>query len=44
MLQLLLIGGDIGHFLERKAEDNSRPALLRFKAAAERLECYLKHL
>jgi flagellar protein FlaJ len=33
----VIIGGDIGHFLERKAEDIFKVRALRVKAAAERL-------
>lgn len=33
----VIIGGDIGHFLERKAEDIFKQRALRVKAAAERL-------
>ena len=33
----VIIGGDIGHFLERKAEDIFKARALRVKAAAERL-------
>ena len=33
----VIIGGDIGHFLERKAEDIFKTRALRVKAAAERL-------
>ncbi|HVP92261.1 MAG TPA: type II secretion system F family protein, partial [Acidobacteriota bacterium] len=33
----VIIGGDIGHFLERKAEDIFKMRALRVKAAAERL-------
>ena len=33
----VIIGGDIGHYLERKAEDIFRTRALRVKAAAERL-------
>jgi archaellum biogenesis protein FlaJ (TadC family) len=33
----VIIGGDIGHFLERKAEEIFKTRALRVKAAAERL-------
>ena len=38
----VIIGGDIGHFLERKAEDIFRTRALRVKAAAERLGMLLE--
>ncbi len=38
----VIIGGDIGHFLERKAEDIFRARALRVKAAAERLGMLLE--
>jgi flagellar protein FlaJ len=38
----VIIGGDIGHFLERKAEDIFRMRALRVKAAAERLGMLLE--
>jgi flagellar protein FlaJ len=38
----VIIGGDIGHFLERKAEDIFKTRALRVKAAAERLGMLLE--
>jgi flagellar protein FlaJ len=38
----VIIGGDIGHYLERKAEDIFRTRALRVKAAAERLGMLLE--
>ena len=38
----VIIGGDIGHFLERKAEDIFKMRALRVKAAAERLGMLLE--
>jgi flagellar protein FlaJ len=38
----VIIGGDIGHFLERKAEDIFKSRALRVKAAAERLGMLLE--
>ena len=38
----VIIGGDIGHFLERKAEDIFKARALRVKAAAERLGMLLE--
>ncbi|MGD0994493.1 MAG: type II secretion system F family protein [Candidatus Bathyarchaeia archaeon] len=38
----VIIGGDIGHFLERKAEDIFKIRALRVKAAAERLGMLLE--
>lgn len=38
----VVIGGDIGHFLERKAEDIFKTRALRVKAAAERLGMLLE--
>ncbi len=38
----VIIGGDIGHFLERKAEDIFKARGLRVKAAAERLGMLLE--
>jgi len=38
----VIIGGDIGHFLERKAEDIFKVRALRVKAAAERLGMLLE--
>ncbi len=38
----VIIGGDIGHFLERKAEDIFRARALRVKAAADRLGMLLE--
>ncbi len=38
----VIIGGDIGHYLERKAEDIFRIRALRVKAAAERLGMLLE--
>ncbi len=38
----VIIGGDIGHFLERKAEEIFRARALRVKAAAERLGMLLE--
>jgi flagellar protein FlaJ len=38
----VIIGGDIGHFLERKAEDIFTARALRVKAAAERLGMLLE--
>lgn len=38
----VIIGGDIGHFLERKAEDIYKARALRVKAAAERLGMLLE--
>ena len=38
----VIIGGDIGHFLERKAEDIFQARALRVKAAAERLGMLLE--
>jgi flagellar protein FlaJ len=38
----VIIGGDIGHFLERKAEDIFKARSLRVKAAAERLGMLLE--
>jgi len=38
----VVIGGDIGHFLERKAEDIFKARALRVKAAAERLGMLLE--
>ena len=38
----VIIGGDIGHFLERKAEDIFKGRALRVKAAAERLGMLLE--
>ncbi len=38
----VIIGGDIGHYLERKAEDIFRARALRVKAAAERLGMLLE--
>jgi len=38
----VIIGGDIGHFLERKAEDIFKAGALRVKAAAERLGMLLE--
>jgi flagellar protein FlaJ len=38
----VIIGGDIGHYLERKAEDIFRLRALRVKAAAERLGMLLE--
>jgi flagellar protein FlaJ len=38
----VIIGGDIGHFLEHKAEDIFRTRALRVKAAAERLGMLLE--
>ncbi|MBX5328378.1 MAG: type II secretion system F family protein [Candidatus Bathyarchaeota archaeon] len=38
----VIIGGDIGHFLERKAEDIFKTRAMRVKAAAERLGMLLE--
>ena len=38
----VIIGGDIGHYLERKAEDIFKTRALRVKAAAERLGMLLE--
>jgi flagellar protein FlaJ len=38
----VIIGGDIGHFLERKAEDIFKTGAMRVKAAAERLGMLLE--
>jgi len=38
----VIIGGDIGHFLERKAEDIFKARALRVRAAAERLGMLLE--
>jgi flagellar protein FlaJ len=38
----VIIGGDIGHFLERKAEDIFKARAMRVKAAAERLGMLLE--
>lgn len=38
----VIIGGDIGHFLERKAEDIFKARALRVKAAADRLGMLLE--
>jgi len=38
----VIIGGDIGHFLEKKAEDIFKTRALRVKAAAERLGMLLE--
>jgi flagellar protein FlaJ len=38
----VIIGGDIGHYLERKAEDIFKARALRVKAAAERLGMLLE--
>ena len=38
----VIIGGDIGHFLERKAEDIFKVRALRVRAAAERLAMLLE--
>jgi flagellar protein FlaJ len=38
----VIIGGDVGHFLERKAEDIFKTRALRVKAAAERLGMLLE--
>ena len=38
----VIIGGDIGHFLERKSEDIFKTRALRVKAAAERLGMLLE--
>ena len=38
----VIIGGDIGHFLERKAEDIFKSRAMRVKAAAERLGMLLE--
>jgi len=38
----VIIGGDIGHFLERKAEDIFKTRAIRVKAAAERLAMLLE--
>jgi flagellar protein FlaJ len=38
----VVIGGDIGHFLERKAEDIFKTRAMRVKAAAERLGMLLE--
>jgi flagellar protein FlaJ len=38
----VIIGGDIGHFLERKAEDIFKTRAIRVKAAAERLGMLLE--
>lgn len=38
----VIIGGDIGHFLERKAEDIFKARAIRVKAAAERLGMLLE--
>jgi len=38
----VIIGGDIGHFLERKAEDIFKVRAIRVKAAAERLAMLLE--
>jgi flagellar protein FlaJ len=38
----VIIGGDIGHYLERKAEDIFKSRALRVKAAAERLGMLLE--
>jgi archaeal flagellar protein FlaJ len=38
----VIIGGDIGHFLERKAEDIFKVRAMRVKAAAERLGMLLE--
>ena len=38
----VIIGGDIGHFLERKAEDIFKSRALRVKAAADRLGMLLE--
>jgi flagellar protein FlaJ len=38
----VIIGGDIGHFLERKAEDIFKARALRIKAAADRLGMLLE--
>jgi len=38
----VIIGGDIGHFLERKAEDIFKMRAMRVKAAAERLGMLLE--
>ena len=38
----VVIGGDIGHFLERKAEDIFKTRALRVKAAAERMGMLLE--
>jgi flagellar protein FlaJ len=38
----VIVGGDIGHFLERKAEDIFKARALRVKAAAERLGMLLE--
>ena len=38
----VIIGGDVGHFLERKAEDIFKTRAMRVKAAAERLGMLLE--
>ena len=38
----VIVGGDIGHFLERKAEDIFKTRAMRVKAAAERLGMLLE--